>query len=273
MSTNLSTPPPFQALSSPSETASTNLDAPLSGIPPLTTYITTSEEEQTKALKLIADSIAQQRQTSSRAAIFHPISIAVYVALVGIIYKFLYTSELGAGLLISTILGLTMALLSAVRYATSPYLSQAESINFAFLDPPDSSVQDTVIVSKFGEEIIGALALRLQPVMSSSKSSRGTSRRKGSNGSNGRGGSGLIRAWTVRLRFRGKGVGTEMLEEAVKISRDRLGRDVEVGFAADHANAKRVLPKLFNGGMEKGERKAAEKLSKVVEEIDARRRR
>lgn len=66
------------------------------------------------------------------------------------------------------------------------------------------------------------------------------------------------------MRFRHKGIGTGLLEEAVRITRENLGRDAEIGFAADHANSKMLLPDIFNGPFKRDQRKSI----KMLEEVD-----
>ena len=48
---------------------------PLAGVPTLTTYAATDAAERVAALKLVADSVAQQRQAASRALLAHPASV------------------------------------------------------------------------------------------------------------------------------------------------------------------------------------------------------
>lgn len=144
-----------------------------------------------------------------------------------------------------------MVCLVAIRGITGGYLELAEAINWKFAENEDGE-PDVMIGSRFGEEIIGAVVLRLE--------------RNGKKGKrNGKsGGKGIVRAWTVRIRYRGKGVGTELLEEAVRVTRRELGASAEIGFAAEHANSGMVLPELFNGGFRKREAKAAKLLESVV---------
>lgn len=224
---------------------------PLADIPPLTTNILTQDAEKIAALKLIADSIAQQRQFASSSIIFHPLTIALWIGLLGIVSQFLYKDRSDLGLLATTSAGVTMACLIAVRGATGKFLEFAEALKWSFLRNEETGEEDTVIGSKFGEEMIGAAVLRLE------RSGSGKGRKKG--------GRGIVRAWTVRIKYRNKGVGTELLEEAVRITREKLGASAEIGFAQEHANAKMVLPEMFNGGFRKREKKAAKRLESVLE--------
>ena len=243
----------------------THSSDPLADVPPLTTTILTSEEDKIAALKLVADSIAQQRQFASRAVIFHPITIAVYIVIVATVSQFIYKDRSDLGILVTTLAGVTMACLIAIRGATAGYLTQAEDFKWAWIQNEESEEEDTIIGSRYGEEIIGACVLRLE------RNGNGAGKKKVKNGKTG--GQGVVRAWTVRIRYRGGGVGTGLLEEAVKVTREKLGNSAEIGFAAQHANSKMVLPETFNGGFRKRERKAAKALEAVVENMDGRKKR
>lgn len=74
------------------------------------------------------------------------------------------------------------------------------------------------------------------------------------------------------MRYRGKGVGADMLHEAVRITRERCGRDAAVGFAAEHANSGEVLPEMFNRPFRQAERRAAGALEKVLGEWEGMKR-
>lgn len=153
-----------------------------------------------------------------------------------------------------------MTLLVLVRGVTGGYIAQAEKVTWAFMSNPETGEDDLLIGSKFGRDIIGALVLRLErPGGGGSGSAR--KKAKAPKTSKGKG---LIRAWTTGLKYRHKGVGAELLEEAVKVTRDRLGKDAEIGFAVDHVNSNMILPSIFNAGFKKRERMAI----KMLEEVD-----
>jgi hypothetical protein len=231
---------------------------PLDEIPLLTTAPLTTESDKIAALKLVADSIAQQRQFASRSLIFHPITIAAYIAILGIVSQFMYKSRSDIGILVTTSAGVTMACLIAVRGMTSGYIQMAEDFNWSFAKNEEGE-EDVIIGSRYGEEIIGALILRLER----NESPGGKKKMKGKNG-----GKGVVRAWTTRIKYRGTGVGTELLEEAVGVTRETLGNSAEIGFAAEHANSKMVLPEIFNGGFRKSETRAAKALEAVIESMN-----
>ena len=125
-----------------------------------------------------------------------------------------------------------MAFLLAVRVLSGPYLTHAENINWNWLVEGSSSAGNNesnnkknkgeelvVLVMKWGEEIIGALAMR------TSKRDRRA----------------YIKAWTVKLRFRCKDIGRGLLEEATRIAMTEKGcRGIE--FDEEHAS-EFVFPK------------------------------
>ncbi|KKY15076.1 putative gnat family [Diplodia seriata] len=220
---------------------------PLANVPELATVAAVDDEDKTTALKLVADSVAQQRQAASWALLSHPAVIGGYVLMLGLLYKYMYKQPGDVPLLFTTGAGVTMACLVAVRLLTSGYIRHAESVNWSFLDEG----ADSVIITRFGGQVIGALVLGWAgPSSTGNKAAR---RRKGK---------GVIKAWTVKLRYRGKGVGTGLLEEAVKETVRRGGEGVE--FAEDHANSRRFLPHYFNGFIDRREDHAHEALRDVI---------
>ena len=95
-----------------------------------------------------------------------------------------------------TTTGFVILTIAFVRQMTIGYLFAAEDLGKMWL------VDDQILVSKFGGVIIGALVLGWER-----GEGRGNRRKKW--------GKGIIRAWTVKERFRGKGVGTELLQDAM----------------------------------------------------------
>jgi hypothetical protein len=74
-------------------------------------------------MKLIADSIAQQQQAASRAVILNPIFAAFWIVIMSGVYQYMYKVRGDWGLVFTTGMGVTMAMLIAVR------ISVASSIN------------------------------------------------------------------------------------------------------------------------------------------------
>lgn len=222
-------------------------------IPELKTYPLTPNDKDTliPALRLIADSVAQQRQTAARALIFHPLWLSIMVIVIAVVYKALYAGPADLPLIGTTSAGCVMAGLLVVRGLTGGYIEEAERVGrWEWLFPSRSTDSSTgteggeqvVLVTQFGERIIGAVVLR------------GVRAADGNV-------TGVIRAWTVERRYRGKGVGVGLLEEAVEMCKEK-GWEGPV-FDEEHANAKRVLPGLFNGGFERREKWARGVLERV----------
>lgn len=150
--------------------------------------------------------------------IYHPLNLAVFALLVGVLVKLIYTTPDDIYMLFTTLGGAIFSCLIAVRWATSRYLSHAETINWDWLG------DDRVLVVKWGQEIIGSLVLGWADAEAGKKKGHAKRRR----------GKAVVRAWTVRTKYRGKGIGEGLLEEAVKVAGER-GADGIV-FADDHAS-------------------------------------
>ncbi|KAK5121821.1 hypothetical protein LTR85_004696 [Meristemomyces frigidus] len=224
---------------------------PLAGVPELKTYMTEDEEERIAALKLSADSIAQMRQTANNALITHPVNMAVAVAVVALVARYMVDSKQDTYLAGTTCAGIIMAVLAGFRYITKDYLFAAESINWDWLGDAD------VIITTFGDEVIGTVIVDW--VSGESRQKRKKAWR------------GEIKAYTVRLKYRRKGVGSALLEEAVKEAKKKGAETIE--FAADHANSKRVLPSFYNAVFDKRERKARELLQDLLQTSPGRGKR
>ncbi|KAI9672021.1 MAG: hypothetical protein M1829_004565 [Trizodia sp. TS-e1964] len=234
----------------------------LEGIPEIGTFIANEPTDQVAALKLVADSIAQQRQHGSRAVIFHPAFLAVWFGILGVLFQFTYTSISDLPMFGTTSVGISMAMLIATRMLASGYLVKAEAINWLWL-LNQSEDKNIVIVTRFGE-IIGTVILRLVGVTVSEagKKSRGKSLKTAIPAD----GKALIRAWTVQRKFRGKGEGKILLKEAIKVAREQMGESVEVSFAPDHANSQRVMPNIFNGKFNRDDKRARVLLERLLAE-------
>ncbi|KAK4543501.1 hypothetical protein LTR36_005395 [Oleoguttula mirabilis] len=216
---------------------------PLSGVPELKTYMTDDEEERIAALRLAADSIAQMRQAANNALITHPLNMTIAVAVVALVARYMVESKQDTYLAGTTCAGIIMAVLAGFRYLTKDYLFAAEAINWDWLGDAD------VIITTFGEEVIGTVIVDWVS---------GESRQKRKKAWKGE-----IKAYTVRLKYRRKGVGSALLEEAVKEAKKKGAETIE--FADDHANSQRVLPSFYNGVFDKRERKARELLQDLLQ--------
>ncbi|KAF1839477.1 hypothetical protein BDW02DRAFT_585145 [Decorospora gaudefroyi] len=249
---SFSLPAPYNPYPSPAETqvmSSTEVNMPpkppTDTLPQLSTYTAEAEEDRIEGLRLVADSVAQQRQVSSKVMMFHPVSLAAYMVVAAIAAQYMLRRYDDKLMLASTLGGITMVFLILIRWMTSGYIGLAEDIDMEWLG------EDRMIVVKWGEDVIGALVLGWADNDAAKK--RGRRRR----------GKAVVRAWTVKLKYRGKGVGESLLEEAVKVAGEK-GADGIV-FDAEHANSKRVLPQIFNGFLDKQEAKAEKALQKVAD--------
>lgn len=188
---------------------------PLADVPELKTYLTEAEEDKVDAMKLVADSVAQMRQAANSAIIFHPLNLTVMVAVVSLLARYLWErTDRDPGTTATSCTGFIMILFILCRYLTAPYIAAAEQINWDWLGTAD------VIVTKFGDEIIGTVIIDWIS---------GDSRQKRKKPQKGE-----IKGWAVRMRYRKKGVGGALLEEAVKESRKKGAETIE--FAEDHAS-------------------------------------
>lgn len=212
--------PPPSPLSAPVMSDNENNDVPstssdpLAGVPELQTYLATDDHDRFEALKLVADSVAQQRNAANRALIFHPLNLAIMVPVLAVVWRLASTygfDALSAGM---TCLGVVMIAFIGCRASTGGYLYAAEKINWEWAGDVD------VLLTKFGDEVIGTALIEWQS---------GDSKRKGK-----KAWQGVVKAWTVKLRYRGKGVGTALLEEAVKEAKKKGAESLE--FADEHAS-------------------------------------
>lgn len=202
--------------------------------------------DRVNALRLIADSVAQQRQEANRAVITHPITIAAVLAMCAVLAH--YLDDLAT--IVTTTAGCLMAGMAGVGYLTHGYLELAEKTGrWSFLrnstdtTNTDKEEEDTLIVTKYGDDVIGVLVLRLVPLPISKNNKKSNTKFKA-----------VIRAWTVKQRYRHKTFGTALLEEAVTSCQKNGWQGPE--FTPDHANSTRILPRMFHANMDRMEAKA-----------------
>ena len=197
---------------------------PLEGVPSLATYITSDESEKIAALKLVADSLAQMRQLASSILIYNPVNIAIYIAGLAVLYNIMYKNSSDIGIFFTTAAGFSMASLILVRWLTGGYIFAAEDYAKTAADVLDGA---DVVVTKFGDEIIGTVILGwkgVQPGGSPKDSQRGKRRKWRAE----------VKGWAVRIRYRNKGIGADLLDEAVQVARSKGAESVT--FAEDHAS-------------------------------------
>lgn len=229
-----------------------------SDIPELVFSALTKDSDKQDALKLVTDSIAQQRQAAAFAVIIHPVTFAGLVISCTTLWR---QSNTDFGKTLLMVCGLVIAYLAAVRMFTSRYIQIAESLKWKeWITGPDGT-EDMVLAVHYGGELIGSLVLRLvAPESKTKKAKSGPSSLKG--------GQGLIRAWTIKLMYRNNRVGGDLLRLAVLTTRHRCGEEATVSFADDHANNARVLPNMFNRPFNKRDERAAKALENAVGACD-----
>jgi GNAT superfamily N-acetyltransferase len=259
----------YSEMADDDDTTTTFAETPgnlLDSLPELTTKPAVIEDDRVEALHLIADSVAQQRQLASTAIIFHPFTLCALVLLFGLAYQNLYKGSYSDWAIVGTTsAGILMAVLISVRWLTGGYIFEAERIGtWKWLNEGrdgDSEhgivgSQDDILLTRYGDEVIGAIVLR--GVRNPTSPLTGKSRK------NLPPTTGHIRAWTVKRRYRRKGIGQGLLEEAVAWCRDKGWQGPE--FADDHANSAKIVHPTFTGGFRRRERQAHEMLQRVIEE-------
>lgn len=257
-------------------TTTTTTDGVKDDIPPLTTYQATTKNDRIDALRLVADSVAQQRQEASRAVISHPAVLAITTAVLAVVFGTLYHDRSDLGLVLTTMAGCVMAGLAGVGYATSGYVELAERTGtWAWLYKKKEREDEAIIlVTKYGDEIIGTVVLRLttttttttateqNPEESSQEKKSNSKSKAKAKDPTGPGLTAVIRAWTVKRRYRTKGIGTGLLEEAVTLCRKNSWEGPV--FDEHHANSVRLLPAMFLGDLfERREMRARRALEDV----------
>lgn len=244
---------------------------PLDSIPELTTQPAVTEDDKVEGLHLLADSVAQQRQLASSAVIFHPSSLAILVLIFGLSYQYLYKGSRSDWAIIGTTSsGLLMTLLITARWLSGGYVYEAERVgtwkwlNLGRDDANNGIVgeEDEILLTRFGDEVIGTIIIRGVRERSSVPTSTGNSSPKKSRAKTPV--TAVIRGWTVSRKYRHKGVGTGLLEEAVQVAQHKGWTGPE--FAPDHAHSAKILPATFNGGFVKRETQARELLDQVKQE-------
>ena len=190
---------------------------PLAGVPELRSYRAEKEEDKVAALKLVADGVAQMRQTANNTLISHPLNLAVAVAALALFCRVMYdTGKDPATILLGCVGGL-MVSFAACRFLTERYLHAAEEIGWEWLGDAD------VLVTEFGDEIIGTVIVDW---LSGDATTTRQKRKKACRGE--------IKAWAVRMRYRKKGVGSALLQDAVDEAKSKGAEGI--GFADAHAS-------------------------------------
>ncbi len=200
-----------------STTAPTTYNAPKpepEPLPLLATSIARQEhvDDRNAALRLIADSVSEQRLANAKAAVLHPASLAVIV-----LATLLLANCCSLPLLFAVVTGMTFFGLTTLYWITMEFGTLSHQINWDWLDGGRKSghgkgEDPIVVVSRWGEEIIAAMVLRVVK-----------RERKG-----------YVKAWTVESSYRGNGVGMALLDEGVRVAWGKGARCVV--FEGEHAS-------------------------------------
>ncbi|KAK3390570.1 acetyltransferase [Podospora didyma] len=273
MSSNVSTPllephimPPTASSPVAAKPSKPSSQTTLDDIPPLSLEVLTEQVDKVAALKLIADSIAQQRQKAAHHLMTHPYLLPVLLMVLTVFFQSCIAfASWDFGTVLGLGCGIVMIYLIAIRYVVEGYISLAEQMSMDWITTDEG--EDTIIGTRFGNEIIGALLIHFLPNPALSGSGKKKNRNLGL-----KGGTGVIRAWTTKLRYRRKGVGLDMLREAVRMTREKFGKDAEVGFSRAHANSVMILWEKFNGPFRDSEKMATRALAKVLLENEKRKK-
>lgn len=212
-------------------------------------------------MKLVTDSIAQQRQLASQAIIYSPYALIPWFSVLVAFSAYWLRSTSDIPYWLTSVAAAGMVSLVAIRGWTAGYIDLAEAFTVKFLrrvgddgEVDMSSEPDTVLVTEFGSEVIGTIILRFPEEEHGGKKKKAKGLQTV-----------LIRAWTVRIKYRRKGVGRALVEEALHMARKRCGADVRLEVDLKHANSGRVLNPVFNDGFDVRERWAR----RVVREVEA----
>jgi ribosomal protein S18 acetylase RimI-like enzyme len=247
--------------------------------PTFTTDIATTEDDKVEVLHLIAESVAQQRRHASMAIICHPLSLISAFLILATLYRRFLMGHSSAWAVSISLIGLLMAALGGIRLLTMGYIHEAESIGtWSWLESNSLGStevvgQDEMFLTRAGpkDTPIGALILRgirdLPSARDSPHSGNGNGQRKRRQNSKDKNAPiiGQIRGWTVQPKYRRQGIGTELLEEAIRLCQERgwQGPEIDPG----HANSKRHLPKFFAKPFEKRDAQARRLLERTKEDM------
>lgn len=213
----------------------------------VTTEVLWMDRDKDIALDLIRQSVVEQRTEAFKAVVGHPLVIVWWTLLSAVMWKLGAYMGCDSTIIMSAVASITAVSIATLWFSLHEYASLAARIDQDWL-----RLGDTILGARHRDKLIGTAIIRLE-------NSTPRNRRRRTNGK------GFVTAWTVQKQQRRKGVGRQILEEAVRTLRDRAGNGVDIGFAAEHANSVFVLPELFVKRFRMNERMAATVLDGVME--------
>lgn len=212
----------------------------------------------------MADSVADMRRVASQALVSHPVSLGALFSAWAVTYHYVYSPTRNIELALLVASGLLVIYLMSIRYIAAGYIRRSRLIDRHWLRTDHRD--DIILGARVGDEVAATLVLHLEP------KAQPPNKRKSRDACL-KGGRGLIRAWTTKPKHRGRGLGKDLLKEAIQLTKEKCGRDAEVEFAPQHANANMILPSIFNGAFKKGEARATKTLDEMMVQREANKRR
>ncbi|TQV96183.1 GCN5-related N-acetyltransferase [Cordyceps javanica] len=240
---------------------------PLDDIPDLSLDVLRTEDEQKEGLELLAGTVAGMRTPATVTVMSHPSCLVPFTTFLSVIYYTRYTIPGHFKVTACCTYGSVLVYVLLIWCLARPYKTFAKDVNRAWLDEEGPNRDIMVGARGRDRKLAGVVVLRLSPKLVP------TGGRRRTRSLSFKGGRGLIRAWAVRRKSRGRGVGKELLQEAVRITRDRCGKDADIGFVQDHAHSKLVFHNMFNGFFHKVEIGADKALRTAVSEWSATKKR
>jgi hypothetical protein len=266
-------------------------------VPSLTTEVVTSEAQLRAALKLVASSVAQQRQIAARSVIFHWRSWAIMSAIFICAHRTCLGNPADWSRVFMTYIAAMMTGLLFIRAWVAEYITEAERVGTAnWLLGEDTSPNvvavargrkwmspearkdifeegggqgvDIVLVTTFAEKVIATVVLRIVEIAKdcNSNSPRVKPARLGVNYLSNY--AAFIRAWTVEQRYRGVGAGAAILQDTAMLCLE--GNINSLAFSDFHANSLRILPETFNHNMDLDSDRANSYLKGLLLEAEKR---
>lgn len=259
------TPAPTAPAAAPSKPASTSNSAapdlvPLDDIPELSLDTLQTETEQEEGLKLLADTVSGMRMPAAVSVISHPSCVVPLTTFLSLIYYSRYAIPGHFKVTACYTYGSVIVYAFLIWLIAYPYKNYAKDINRAWFDEEGPNRDIMVGARTKDKKLAGIVVLRLSPKLVPAGGRRRT------RSLSFKGGRGVIRAWAVRRKARGNGVGNKLLQAAVRITKERCGKEAEVGFVQDHAHSKLLFHEMFNGFFRKVEAAADKALRVAVDE-------
>lgn len=233
---------------------------PLDDIPELSLEPLQTEDEQAEGLKLIADTVGGMRGAATVSIMSHPSCIVPFTAYLSLIYYSRYAIPGHFKVTACYTYGSVVVYIFLIWCLAYGYKRNSKDINRAWLDEEGPNRDIMVGARTKDHKLAGVVVLRLSPKLVP------TGGRRRTRSLSLRGGRGLIRAWAVRRKARCRGVGKELLQAAVRITRERCGKDAEMGFVQDHAHSRLLFHNMYNGFFRKVEVAADKALRQAVDD-------